>query len=58
LRVVCDTSPLILLAKIGRLELLFRLYDQVAIPLSVLDEVRARSTEETTAIEALVEKQA
>lgn len=58
MRVVCDTSPLILLAKIGRLELLFLLYDQVAIPVSVLDEVRVRSTAETTAIEALVENQA
>lgn len=58
MRVVCDTSPLILLAKIDRLELLFRLYEQVAIPVSVLDEARVRSTEETTAIEALVENQA
>ena len=58
MRAVCDTSPLILLAKIGRLDLLFRLYGQVVIPVSVLDEVRARSTEETTAIESLVEKQA
>ncbi len=58
MRVVCDTSPLILLAKIGRLELLFRLYEQVAIPVSALDEARVRSTEETTGIEALVENQA
>lgn len=58
MRVVCDTSPLILLAKIGRLELLFLLYNQVVIPVSVLDEVRVRSTEETTAIEAQVEKRA
>lgn len=57
MRVVCDTSPLILLAKIGRLELLFRLYDQVVIPISVLDEITARSTEETTAIVSLVENQ-
>lgn len=57
MRVVCDTSPLILLAKIGRLELLFRLYDEVVIPASVLDEVRARSTAETRAIEVLVEHQ-
>lgn len=58
MRVVCDTSPLILLAKIDRLELLFRLYSQTAIPISVLDEVRVRPTEETTAIESLVENQA
>lgn len=55
--VVCNTSPLILLAKIGRLDLLYRLYDQVVIPVPVLDEVGARSTAETTAIEALVENQ-
>lgn len=58
MRIVCDTSPLILLAKIDRLELLFRLYTQTAIPISVLDEVRVRPTEETTAIESLVENQA
>jgi hypothetical protein len=57
LKVVCNTSPLILLAKIDRLGLLFRLYDEVAIPVSVLGEIRARSTEETTAIEALVKNQ-
>lgn len=58
MRVICDTSPLILLAKIGRLELLFQLYGQVVVPVSVLDEIRGRSTEETTAIESLVENQA
>jgi predicted nucleic acid-binding protein len=58
LRVISDTSPLILLAKIGRLELLFQLYGQVVVPVSVLDEIRGRSTEETTAIESLVENQA
>ena len=58
MRVVCDTSPLILLAKIDRLELLFRLYRQTAIPISVLDEVRVGPTEETTAIESLVENKA
>ena len=57
MRVVCDTSPLILLAKIGRLELLFRLYDQVAIPVSILDEIRAKPAAETTAIDALIENQ-
>lgn len=58
MRVICDTSPLILLVKIGRLELLFQLYGQVLVPVSVLDEIRGRSTEETTAIESLVENQA
>ena len=58
MRVISDTSPLILLAKIGRLELLFQLYGQVVVPVSVLDEIRGRSTEETTAIESLVENQA
>ena len=57
MRVVCDTSPLILLAKIDRLELLFRLYDQMTIPVSVLDEIRAKPTAETTVINALIENQ-
>jgi predicted nucleic acid-binding protein len=58
LKVVCDTSPLILLAKIDRLDLLFRLYDDVVVPVSVLDEVTMRPSEETRAIESLVENQA
>lgn len=58
MKVVCDTSPLILLAKIDRLDLLFRLYDDVVVPVSVLDEVTMRPSEETRAIESLVENQA
>lgn len=37
--VVSDTSPLIHLAAIGRLDLLHRLYGEVFVPLAVLDEV-------------------
>ena len=57
MRVICDASPLILLAKVGRLDLLFQLYGQVVIPVSVLYEIRARSSGETAAIESLIENQ-
>lgn len=40
--VVCDTSPLLILAKVGRLWLLTTLYDTVEIPTAVLDEVNVR----------------
>lgn len=38
---VVNASPLILLARIGRLDLLSSLTDEIAIPQSVLDEVAA-----------------
>jgi hypothetical protein len=37
----------ILLAKIGRLELFSGLYDQIIIPASVLDEIEAKPSKET-----------
>jgi predicted nucleic acid-binding protein len=52
--VVCNTSPVILLAKIGRLELFSGLYDQIIIPASVLDEIEAKPSKETKRITALV----
>lgn len=48
--VVPDTSPLILLAKNGRLELLPVLYDTCLVPQAVLDEIRAKSQADTRAI--------
>lgn len=36
--IVCDAAPLIYLSKVGRLELLKRLYGQVLIPQGVLNE--------------------
>ncbi len=52
--VVCDTSPLILLAKIRRLDLLFQLYQEIVVPASVLAEVTAKSGKEADQIHALV----
>ncbi len=43
MRVVCNTSPLILLAKIHRLDLLHRLYDEVLVPSKVLKELEAKA---------------
>lgn len=55
MRIVCNTSPLILLAKIGRLDLLTRLYGEVFIPSSVLSEVEAGPGKEPEQIRALLE---
>jgi predicted nucleic acid-binding protein len=57
LKVVCDTSPPILLAKIGRLVLLSQLYEQVIIPVSVLDEIEAKPGQETIDIKSWIENQ-
>lgn len=46
--VVSDASPLILLAKIGRLELLKRLYSKVFIPREVENEVARRKASPIT----------
>ena len=54
LKIVCNTSPLILLAKIGRLDLLFQLYNQVMIPVSVLEEVKARPGKDAREIKVFV----
>lgn len=50
---VCNTSPLILLAKIRRLDLLCQLYHQIVVPTSVLAEVTAKSGKEAERIESL-----
>lgn len=57
MRVVCNTSPLILLAKIRRLDLLVRLYDNVSIPSSVLREVEVKPSKEMELIQALLQSQ-
>lgn len=57
MRVVCNTSPAILLAKIGRLDLLAGLYDEFILPASVLDEIEAKPGKETERITALVKNQ-
>lgn len=57
MRVICNTSPLILLAKIRRLDLLDQLYDKVSIPSSVLKEVEAKPGKETELIQSLLQRQ-
>lgn len=49
--IVCDAAPLIYLSKVGRLELLKRLYDQVLIPQGVLNEVVTQAAGRPGAIE-------
>lgn len=41
---IADASPLILLAKVGRLALLAELYGQVVVPPAVVNELRANLT--------------
>jgi predicted nucleic acid-binding protein len=53
-RAVCNTSPLVLLAKIHRLDLLHQLYDEVIIPSAVLKELGAKPAEEAKQVWALL----
>ena len=57
MRVICNTSPLILLAKIRRLDLLTQLYEEVIIPALVLDEVAVKPGNEVEQIQARVRSQ-
>jgi len=57
LKVVCNTSPLILLSKIRRLEFLAQLYDEVVIPVSALEEVEAKPGEEAKQVQTLLQSQ-
>lgn len=52
MRVVCNASPLVLLAKIHHLELLVQLYDEVIIPSSVWEEITAKPSQEVERIRA------
>lgn len=53
--VICNTSPLILLAKIHRLDLLTQLYEELIIPEFVLDEITAKPGIEVEQIQARVQ---
>jgi predicted nucleic acid-binding protein len=53
-KVVCNTSPLLLLAKIQRLALLPQLYTAILVPRAVLDELGVKPDQEATQIQALV----
>ena len=50
-RWIVDTSPLIFLAKLDRLDLLRRSADEVLVPAAVIEEVRAYSDEASRKIE-------
>ena len=39
IRVVCNSSPIIALSKIGKLDLLWTLFDEVMIPEAVFEEI-------------------
>ncbi len=54
--VVCNTSPLILLAKIERLSLMAQIYSKVLIPQAVWDEVTAKPGLETDSIRQFATK--
>ncbi len=57
MRAVCNTSPLILLAKIQRLDILSRLYDEVIVPAAVLEELEAKPAKEAKQVRALLQSQ-
>ena len=54
MKIVCNTSPLILLAKIGRLDTLLRLYREPMIPEAVKVELSAKPSHENDHIKALL----
>lgn len=54
--VVSDASPLILLSRVGRLNLLKELYTEVVIPLQVRDEVMKHDDQASFQIIAEIEK--
>ena len=51
---VCNTSPLLVLAKIQRLDLLTQLYARLVIPRAVFDEIGAKADDAAAQIQALV----
>jgi predicted nucleic acid-binding protein len=56
LKIVCNTSPLILLAKIHRLDTLIRLYSELMIPEAVADEIGTKPGKENDQVQALLSK--
>lgn len=55
MKVVCNTSPLVLLAKIHRLDLLAQFHDEVTIPVSVLEEIKAKPGGEVEQVQGLLQ---
>lgn len=56
MKTVCNTSPLILLAKIHRLDTLARLYGELMIPKAVADEIGAKPGKENDQVQVLIKK--
>ena len=56
MKIVCNTSPLILLAKIHRLGTLIRLYSELMIPKAVADEIGIKPGKENDQVQALLKK--
>ena len=56
MKIVCNTSPLILLAKIHRLDTLIRLYSELMIPKAVADEIGTKPGQENDQVQALLKK--
>jgi len=56
LKIVCNTSPLILLAKIGRLETMIRLYNEPMIPKAVEDELGAKPGKENDQVQEFLKQ--
>ena len=54
MNVVCNTSPLLVLAKIQRLGLLTQLYARLVIPGAVCDEIGAKADDAAAQMQALV----
>lgn len=47
---VLDTSPVILLAKVGRLDLLFALYGEILVPTTVVRELHGKGADLSDAL--------
>jgi predicted nucleic acid-binding protein len=56
LKIVCNTSPLILLSKIHRLDTLIRLYSELMIPKAVADEIGTKPSKENDQVQTLLKK--
>jgi predicted nucleic acid-binding protein len=56
LKIVCNTSPLILLAKIDRLDILIRLYREPMIPTAVEDELSEKPGQENDQVKAFLKE--
>ncbi len=55
MKVITNTSPLLLLAKIGRLDLLGQLFKEALVARAVYEEIKAKPGRETQEIETLLQ---